>query len=354
MDNSSMKLDVIEMGKFFIDYKLFLSYENTIILDVLLMTLFGVIAQMIKEINTFVVLMSYGFLKLHRKSKRLRLVDRIYSILTKVLGQIEKLNFLVGYHNETCKDHIRMNTDCFNCLCYLLRNLGGLRDTRYTISKHSNLVLNTLLKLYNVLFVTPKPVPKDSNDYRWKYFKWCLGALDGTYIPIRVPHLDIPHYRNPKVNVSVNVLDEWDDSRQPQNHHKYFNLKHTRAQNMIERSFGILKARWEILRSNSYYPIKTQNHFILGCFLLHNFNRTHMFVDSYEDEVPELGDDGNDGADPVDGFIDQVESSPEWTIMRDNLAMQMFADYKGGMEGNFGALRGGQGRKRAESTTHRV
>ncbi|KAL8541126.1 hypothetical protein ACS0TY_002415 [Phlomoides rotata] len=52
-----------------------------------------------------------------------------------------------------------------------------------------------------------------------------------------------------------------------------------------------------------------------------------MSVDPYKDEVPEFGDDGNDGADPIDGFINQVESSPEWTTMRDNLAMEMFADY---------------------------
>ncbi|KAL8457377.1 hypothetical protein ACS0TY_035294 [Phlomoides rotata] len=104
-----------------------------------------------------------------------------------------------------------MNTDCFNRLCYLLRNLGGLRDTRnvsiseqiaifltvlshhtknrvvkhsfnrsgYTISKYFNLVLNTLLKLYNVLLVTPEPVPEDSNDYRWKYFK--IVNMDGNF-----------------------------------------------------------------------------------------------------------------------------------------------------------------------------
>ncbi|KAL8534106.1 hypothetical protein ACS0TY_010210 [Phlomoides rotata] len=88
-----------------------------------------------------------------------------------------------------------------------------------------------------------------------------------------------------------------------------------------------MKARWGILMSNSNYPIKTQNHFILGYCILHNFIRKHMSVDPYKDEVPEFGDDGNDGADPVDGFIDQVESSPEWTTMRDNLAMEMFVDY---------------------------
>ncbi|KAL8483724.1 hypothetical protein ACS0TY_026417 [Phlomoides rotata] len=118
--------------------KYFTTIDDDVELDVLLVTLFGLIAQVVREI---------GFLKLRRQFKR-----------------------------------------------------------RYPISKHFNLVLNTLLKLYNVLLVTPEHVPEDSNDYRWKYFKGCHGSLDNTYIPVRVPHPDIPQYRNHKGNVSVNVL----------------------------------------------------------------------------------------------------------------------------------------------------
>ncbi|KAL8501761.1 hypothetical protein ACS0TY_021036 [Phlomoides rotata] len=231
-----------------------------------------------------------------------------------------------------------------------------------------------------VLLITPVPIPEDSSDNRWRYFKGCIGALDGTYIPVKVPHSDIPRYRNCKGNVSVNVLavcdknmnyiyvlsgwegsavdsrilrdavtrtdglrvlmgsyylydggytngngflapyrgvryhlKEWDDSRLPQNYQEFFNLKHERARNCIERSFGILKARWGILKSNSHYPIKTQNRFIL--------------VDPYEEDVPDSFTDVNDGNGGEDDFIDQVESSPAWTSWRDNLAMEMWADY---------------------------
>ncbi|KAL8519613.1 hypothetical protein ACS0TY_010518 [Phlomoides rotata] len=82
-----------------------------------------------------------------------------------------------------------------------------------------------------------------------------------------------------------------------------------------------------ILMSNLYYPIKTQNRFIMGCCLLHNFIRTHIAIDPYEHDVPKLSADKIDGVESGDGFIDQVESSQAWTTMRHNLAMQMFVDY---------------------------
>ncbi|KAL8545834.1 hypothetical protein ACS0TY_005815 [Phlomoides rotata] len=135
------------------------------------------------------IIIFYNF-KLRVQSRNRGSLNRTYSIRSKVLGQIQKLHFLVGHHDETCRDHTRMNTNCFNHLCYLLRNLGGLRDTRhrsrYTISKHFNLVLNTLLKLYKRLLITPEPVPEDSNDYRWKYFKSIIGyPMEGSTDAIR-------------------------------------------------------------------------------------------------------------------------------------------------------------------------
>ncbi|KAL1568446.1 hypothetical protein AAHA92_00061 [Salvia divinorum] len=41
---------------------------------------------------------------------------------------------------------------------------------------------------------------------RWKWFKGCLGALDGTYINVRVPTSDAPRYRNRKGQITTNTL----------------------------------------------------------------------------------------------------------------------------------------------------
>ncbi|KAI9110058.1 hypothetical protein K1719_019099 [Acacia pycnantha] len=42
-------------------------------------------------------------------------------------------------------------------------------------------------RLQSLLLKKPDPIPKDSNDNRWKWFKGCLGALDGTHIGVQVP-----------------------------------------------------------------------------------------------------------------------------------------------------------------------
>ncbi|CAA0819957.1 Unknown protein, partial [Striga hermonthica] len=223
----------------------------------------------------------------------------------------------------------------------------------------------------------------------------CLGALDGTYIDVRVPSIDKPRYRNRKGSISVNVLgvcdtymnyvymlcgwegssadsrvlrdavtrthghcvptgkyylvdggytngpgflapyrgvryhlQEWGTgNRRPQNFRELYNLRHAKARNVIERAFGILKMRWAILRSCSYYSIRTQNRIIMACALLHNFIRSSIATDPMEALVPEIPADGMSTPTIEDDLVDQVEASPEWTQFRDRLAQDMFNDW---------------------------
>ncbi|KAL0462080.1 UNVERIFIED_CONTAM: hypothetical protein Slati_0095600 [Sesamum latifolium] len=60
--------------------------------------------------------------------------------------------------------------------------------------------------LGSLLLAKPVPVSADSSCARWKWFEGCLGALDGTYIDVRVPDEDRARYRTRKGSVSVNVL----------------------------------------------------------------------------------------------------------------------------------------------------
>ncbi|KAI4366419.1 hypothetical protein MLD38_022300 [Melastoma candidum] len=50
------------------------------------------------------------------------------------------------------------------------------------------------------------PIRQNSSDDRWKFFDNCLGALDGTYIRIRVPGSDKPRYWTYKGEIAINIL----------------------------------------------------------------------------------------------------------------------------------------------------
>ncbi|KAI3751652.1 hypothetical protein L2E82_22743 [Cichorium intybus] len=157
------------------------------------------------------------------------------------------------------------------------------------------------MHLQDILFVKPTPVPNDSTDTRWKWFKGCLGAIDGTYIQVNVLESDKPRYRTRKGNIATNVL---------------------------ERCFGLLKRRWAILRSPSFYPIRIQGRIIIACALLHNFIRTHMDMDPAE-SMPITPEDmplEEDQPNQAEG-VDVVESSNEWTQWRDDLAQEMFESW---------------------------
>ncbi|XVF59148.1 hypothetical protein PTKIN_Ptkin07bG0252500 [Pterospermum kingtungense] len=118
--------------------------------------------------------------------------------------------------DESCISQLRMNRAAFFKLCEMLKNIGGLKSTRNmlideqrsgeTISRHFHNVLNAVMHLQDHLFKKPEPIPTNSTDNRWKWFKNCLGALDGTYIKVKVPLADKPRYRTRKGDIATNML----------------------------------------------------------------------------------------------------------------------------------------------------
>ncbi|KAF5189205.1 nuclease, partial [Thalictrum thalictroides] len=48
------------------------------------------------------------------------------------------------------------------------------------------------------------------------------------------------------------------EGRTPQNERELFNQRHSLLRNSIERAFGVLKKRWPMLSTQSFYPYMTQ------------------------------------------------------------------------------------------------
>ncbi|BFG35074.1 hypothetical protein CerSpe_213480 [Prunus speciosa] len=130
-------------------------------------------------------------------------------------------------------------------------------------------------------------------------------------------------------------LNEWPGNNRPETYKELFNLRHSIARNVIERSFGLLKKRWSILRTPSFFNIKTQLRIINACFVLHNFIRLEQhndpvlqdqdlgFLASVDHEISNHSTlEGNANR------ITSVQVTDQWTTFRDTLAMQMFHDYQ--------------------------
>lgn len=170
------------------------------------------------------------------------------------------------------------------------------------------------------------------------YFDGCIGAIDGTYIPVSVIEHAHDDFINRKGFTSQNVLAVCDmdmrftfvatgkrgaahdmavfrevvnnsdhfphpppgkyylvdsgyplregymcpyrktryhlkqfDTKGPENLHEIFNYHHSCLRNVVERSFGVLKSKWQILKGIPFYPMEKQSKIIVACFALHNF-----------------------------------------------------------------------------------
>ncbi|CAL9029721.1 unnamed protein product [Prunus brigantina] len=274
--------------------------------------------------------------------------------------------------------------------------------SKETISRQFNSVLHAMMRISEeYLKLHPCAIGGSERD-KWKWFENCIGALDGTHIPVTVSAEDRPRYRNRKGDISTNVLgvcdpdlkfiyvlsgwegsasdarvlrdalardnpfqvpsdkyylvdagyangqgflapyrgtryhlNEWTGNNRPETYKELFNLRHSIARNVIERSFGLLKKRWSILRTPSFFDIKTQIRIINACFVLHNFIRLEQhndpvlqdqdlgFLASVDHEISNHSTlEGNANR------ITSVQVTNQWTTFRGTLALQMFHDYQ--------------------------
>ncbi|GFS29179.1 hypothetical protein Acr_00g0005690 [Actinidia rufa] len=244
-------------------------------------------------------------------------------------NQVDALNRLVHGDDKDCHDQLR------NCL-------GALDGT----------------------FVTVHPLAQDRARYRSRKgdyatnvlgvcrrnlrFIYALSGWEGSATDSRVlrnalvrPHgLRIPQghyylidagytngpgllapYRGQRYHINI-----WRQGHQPQSREEYFNMNHASTRNVIERCFGVLKMRFAILRSCSYYPMRTQCRIVTACCLIHNLIKREMAVDPIEIEYT-AWEQANVHVVPPDDYVDTIEPTTQWTEMRDNLATTMYNNW---------------------------
>jgi len=66
---------------------------------------------------------------------------------------------------------------------------------------------------------------------------------------------------------------------EPKTPRERFNRIHSSIRNVIERSFGLLKMKWQILYKMPPYPMYKQKMIVVATMVLHNFIREYDGVD---------------------------------------------------------------------------
>ncbi|KAL6288700.1 hypothetical protein ACE6H2_006210 [Prunus campanulata] len=114
---------------------------------------------------------------------------------------------------------------------------------------------------------------------------------------------------------------------QPMGHKEVFNHAHSSLRSVIERTFGVWKKRWSILRDMPSYPFAKQVKIVIATMALHNYIRRHAKRDCHFDESE---DDLNGTQDEeIEREVDaQQEDGPvtqEMEALRNNIAASLMS-----------------------------
>ncbi|XP_073133499.1 uncharacterized protein [Henckelia pumila] len=246
-------------------------------------------------------------------------------MINRIEGQLTHLRRIIDAGDYQCVVNLRMKWNAFGRLCFLLTNIGGVVHSRYvsveeniamflsilahhkknrvaghdymrsgqTISAHFHEVLNAMLKLYKILLVKPTAVDENCTNDTWKWFKGCIGALDGTHIQVHVPSRDKPKYRNRKGTITVNVLGVCDR-----------NMNFIHAFTGWERSAADARVLRDSLTRDDSFKVPRE--------------MSHDPLDEVEEDV------GSPVCETEHSYITTLESSNAWDDWRDQFAMEMW------------------------------
>ncbi|CAN1824997.1 Putative nuclease HARBI1 [Linum perenne] len=102
-------------------------------------------------------------------------------------------------------------------------------------------------------------------------------------------------------------------------------MKHSSARNVIERTFGILKMRWAILRDTTWFSPDVLSRIVHACCLLHNFIRQEAGIDGLEWNFNHTSSPETiPPPEEMDEVGGSMQPTPEWTNFRNNKAQEMW------------------------------
>ena len=142
-----------------------------------------------------------------------------------------------------------------------------------------------------------------------------------------------PQFLAPYRGTRYHLQEQGRARQRPQNYKELFNLRHAQLRNHIERTIGILKMRFQMLKAATLYPLDKQIDISVACCVLHNFIRLHDGDMAWLRNAPLDIDplqvvDVPDGDHSYNSDVTAFNSSREaGKRMRDYIANRMWEDY---------------------------
>ena len=124
----------------------------------------------------------------------------------------------------------------------------------------------------------------------------------------------------------------------PRSERELFNYTHSSLRNCIERTFGVWKARFRILKIINNYPMKKQVKIPIACAVIHNFIRMFQHDDRFmtqyfQDGIPvseidpqnaEQDVNQNHNPDRATNTATNTASPAQMRLIRDEMASSMW------------------------------
>ncbi|KAK9280578.1 hypothetical protein L1049_014272 [Liquidambar formosana] len=267
------------------------------------------------------------------------IIEKYYSLY--ICREPCRTSILTGYGfvrevldgNPTrCYELFRMEKYVFHQLCSTLKRKNLLKNTkRMCVEEQLAILLLTIG--YNESNRNTQERFQHSGETISQHFNEVLRAMvkfgqqnDCKYYVVDAGYPNMPGFLAPYKGERYHLQD-YRGGRNPRN-----------LRNVIERCFGVLKARFPILKAMPAYPVSVQKFIVIAACVVHNFIRQEVQRDNlftqFENEELVVDDSEHvvDDAPNLDRII-QAQSQQEMEKFRDDLANAIFNAYnRGGVQ----------------------
>ena len=112
----------------------------------------------------------------------------------------------------------------------------------------------------------------------------CVFILIGKYYLVDAGYPQLKGFLGPYKGERYH-LPQFRMGRRPMGSKEVFNQAHSSLQSVIERTFGVWKKKWKILRDMPNYAFKKQVKIVIATMALHNYIRMHDQRDRHFQEL---------------------------------------------------------------------